>query len=129
MNKIVKILFATLVIINLLSKLAFCEFAPWSCDIFVGDDLFSNSKNKSNLQFTSGIQGGAYLLIRFFQVVISPQDGPNCRHIPTCSVYGKDAVLTHGALVGSILAGDRLIRCNPFYPPSKDPVPKELFEK
>jgi hypothetical protein len=76
----------------------------------------------------NGPQGGAFFLIRFFQIVISPQDGPNCRHIPTCSAYGKDAVLKHGAFWGAILAGDRLLRCNPFYPPSKDPVPEKLIK-
>jgi hypothetical protein len=76
----------------------------------------------------NGPQGGAFFLIRFFQIVISPQDGPNCRHIPTCSAYGKTAVLKHGAFWGAILAGDRLLRCNPFYPPSKDPVPEKLIK-
>ncbi|HON15659.1 MAG TPA: membrane protein insertion efficiency factor YidD [Spirochaetota bacterium] len=76
----------------------------------------------------NGPQGGAFFLIRFFQIVMSPQDGPNCRHIPTCSAYGKDAVLKHGAFWGAILAGDRLLRCNPFYPPSKDPVPEKLLK-
>jgi len=37
-------------------------------------------------------------------------------------------VLKHGAFWGAILAGDRLLRCNPFYPPSKDPVPEKLLK-
>ncbi|MCX7680295.1 MAG: membrane protein insertion efficiency factor YidD [Spirochaetes bacterium] len=68
----------------------------------------------------------AWFFLRFFQIVISPQDGPNCRFHPTCSRYASEAVQRYGALVGSLLAGDRLIRCNPYNPPGNDPVPNEL---
>jgi len=106
------------------------EFAPWNTDIKSGDALYHSDhahKNYSNVY--NGVQGGAFFLIKFYQIVISPQDGPNCRHIPTCSAYGKQAVIRHGAFIGSILAGDRILRCNPFYPPEKDPVPDKVFEK
>ncbi|MBN2041904.1 MAG: membrane protein insertion efficiency factor YidD [Spirochaetes bacterium] len=66
-------------------------------------------------------------MIRAFQKFISPQDGPNCRFHPTCSRYGKVAVLRYGAFIGALLAGDRIIRCNPFTPPGEDPVPDTLF--
>ena len=67
-------------------------------------------------------------MIRGFQKFISPQDGPNCRFKPTCSEYGKIAVLKYGALVGAFLAGDRLLRCNPYNAPGDDPVPESLFK-
>ena len=106
------------------------EFQPWNSDIKVGDELYQKKiKNKSNPYVLNGAQGGAYFMIRFFQIVISPQSGPKCRHIPTCSAYGRIAVEKHGALMGSFLAGDRLLRCNPFYPPERDPVPAEVFSK
>ncbi|MCU0822845.1 MAG: membrane protein insertion efficiency factor YidD [Spirochaetes bacterium] len=76
----------------------------------------------------SAPQGGAFFLIRFFQIFISPQDGPGCRFKPTCSHYGKHAVLRYGSLLGSILAGERLLRCNPYSPPGPDPVPQRIFE-
>jgi putative membrane protein insertion efficiency factor len=104
------------------------EFAPWNSDLKSGDSLYGAHKvstKKSGI--LNGAQGGAFFLVRFFQIVISPQDGPNCRHIPTCSTYGRQAVVKHGAFLGSILAGDRLLRCNPFYPAEKDPVPEKVF--
>lgn len=105
------------------------SFAPWNSDVEVADETVKMRSiiHHSGNYVYNGPQGGAYFLIRFFQIVISPQDGPNCRFRPTCSVYGRNAVLKHGALLGAILAGDRLIRCNPYTPPGKDPVPDELF--
>lgn len=104
------------------------EFAPWNSDLKSGDSLYrSHNENRKKSAVLNGAQGGAFFLVRFFQIVISPQDGPNCRHIPTCSAYGRQAVVKHGAFLGSILAGDRVLRCNPFYPPEKDPVPEKVF--
>ncbi|HSV95754.1 MAG TPA: membrane protein insertion efficiency factor YidD [Spirochaetota bacterium] len=74
-----------------------------------------------------GPQAAGYLLIRFFQVVISPQDGPNCRFHPVCSVYAAAAVERFGLLAGSVLAGDRVLRCNPYTPPGEDPLPLEIL--
>lgn len=104
------------------------DFAPWNTDLKSGDSLYhTDGKNKKKSEVLNGAQGGAFFLVRFFQIVISPQDGPNCRHIPTCSAYGREAVVRHGAFLGSILAGERILRCNPFYPPEKDPVPYKVF--
>ena len=106
------------------------EFQPWNSTIKTGDELYKNeTKNRRGAHVLNGAQGGAYFMIRFFQIAISPQNGPKCRHIPTCSAYGRIAVEKHGALLGSFLAGDRLLRCNPFYPPEKNPVPDEVFSK
>jgi len=118
-----------LIILTELSGMAYAEFSPWNNDVHSGDELLTGEIHKSPGGVYNGAQGGAFFLLRFFQVFISPQDGDNCRHIPTCSAYGKHAVLKHGAFIGSILAGDRLLRCNPFYPPSKDPVPDNILQK
>ncbi|OHD63165.1 MAG: membrane protein insertion efficiency factor YidD [Spirochaetes bacterium RBG_13_51_14] len=69
------------------------------------------------------------LFIRAFQIWISPQDGPSCRFRPTCSAYGKIAVQKHGAFLGAILVGDRILRCNPFSKPRDDPVPDIIFNR
>ncbi len=103
------------------------EFNPWNSDVNIGDSINFNESSYSNV--FNGVQSGAFFLIKFYQIVISPQDGPNCRHIPTCSAYGKQAVIKHGAFFGSIMAGERLLRCNPYYPPEKDPVPDKVFGK
>ena len=63
------------------------------------------------------------LLIRFYQIAISPHFPPCCRYYPTCSVYAYEAVEKYGPLKGSYLAIKRLIRCHPFHHGGYDPVP------
>jgi uncharacterized protein len=49
---------------------------------------------------------------------------PNtCRFYPTCSHYGYQAVYKYGAIKGSLMAGWRVLSCNPFNPGGYDPVP------
>ncbi len=103
----------------------FSDPASWKGEIGKGGTCNDCIKRSSSV--INGFQGGAYLLVRFFQIVISPQDGPNCRHTPVCSAYARGAVEKHGAFKGSLLAGDRLLRCNPFYYLDRDPVPDEVL--
>ena len=63
------------------------------------------------------------LPIRFYQKYISPHLGHNCRFVPTCSQYAIEALTTHGALKGSLLAVWRILRCNPLGKFGIDPVP------
>ena len=60
--------------------------------------------------------------IRLYQVVVSPLLGPRCRYYPTCSAYAIDAIRAFGILRGSVLAGWRLLRCNPWSRGGLDPV-------
>jgi putative membrane protein insertion efficiency factor len=64
------------------------------------------------------------LLIRAYQAVLSPFVGGACRFVPSCSAYAVEAIATHGALRGSILAARRLSRCHPFGRAGLDPVPQ-----
>ena len=52
-------------------------------------------------------------LIRAYQRWISPGRPRRCKYHPTCSDYAVQAVTELGALRGSIVAGWRLLRCNP----------------
>lgn len=63
------------------------------------------------------------LLVRGYQIVISPILGPSCRYYPTCSAYALQAVERHGALRGSGLALRRIARCHPWHEGGYDPVP------
>jgi uncharacterized protein len=64
------------------------------------------------------------ILIRCYQICLSPFFGGQCRFYPTCSVYAAEAVDSHGALKGSWLAMRRLLRCHPWHPGGVDPVPE-----
>ena len=63
------------------------------------------------------------LLVRGYQIVLSPFMGGNCRFYPSCSNYGLEAIEVHGAFKGSWLAIRRIGRCHPFHDGGIDPVP------
>ena len=63
------------------------------------------------------------ILIRAYQLGISPLLGPRCRFYPSCSHYAIEAIESHGALRGSWLTARRICRCHPFNPGGFDPVP------
>ena len=63
------------------------------------------------------------MLVRGYQVAISPLLPPACRYTPSCSQYAIDALKRYGALKGSWLAARRLGRCHPFRAGGYDPVP------
>jgi uncharacterized protein len=52
-------------------------------------------------------------LIGAYQRWISPALPPRCRYYPTCSAYSAQAIRELGPVRGSIVAGWRLLRCNP----------------
>jgi len=62
-------------------------------------------------------------LIRIYQYAISPYLPPSCRYIPTCSVYGIEAIRKHGPFKGGWLAFKRIASCNPWGGSGYDPVP------
>lgn len=62
-------------------------------------------------------------LLKFYRRRISPVLPPMCRYYPTCSQYALEAVETHGAFKGSLMAILRLLRCNILFPGGFDPVP------
>ena len=61
--------------------------------------------------------------IRNYQKYLSPLKTTRCPYYPTCSNYALEAVQKHGAVKGGLLAGWRLVRCNPFSHGGYDPVP------
>ncbi|MGH2678926.1 MAG: membrane protein insertion efficiency factor YidD [Actinomycetota bacterium] len=61
--------------------------------------------------------------IALYRVMLSGWMGGQCRFSPTCSRYAEEAIRSHGAVRGVLLAGYRVLRCNPFGRGGLDPVP------
>jgi putative membrane protein insertion efficiency factor len=61
--------------------------------------------------------------IRIYQRRISQRRPPCCRFAPSCSNYALEAITTHGAGRGGLLAVRRLLRCRPGGARGHDPVP------
>ncbi len=65
------------------------------------------------------------IMIRLYQLLISPILGQNCRYLPTCSEYSIKALKEHGFFRGSILSVKRISKCHPWGSEGFDPVPKK----
>jgi uncharacterized protein len=63
------------------------------------------------------------LLVRGYQVSVSPFLPAACRYHPTCSAYAIEALERYGAVRGGWLAARRIARCHPFRAGGYDPVP------
>jgi len=73
---------------------------------------------------TKGLNFPLRLLVRGYQLLISPIMAGSCRFEPTCSTYTLNALERHGPFSGSWLALKRLSRCHPFGGYGYDPVPE-----
>ena len=62
-------------------------------------------------------------LIMAYLAVVSPLYGQVCRYFPSCSAYGLEAVLVHGAVRGTWLTTRRVLSCHPWSDGGVDPVP------
>jgi hypothetical protein len=63
-------------------------------------------------------------LISIYQRLVSPLMGPCCRFHPTCSEYAKEALESHGLVMGIWLTIKRLSKCHPLGGSGFDPVPR-----
>ncbi len=70
---------------------------------------------------TALIRAYRWFISPVLTVAFSPQG--MCRYTPSCSEYAQQAIQTHGALRGSLLAVKRLLRCHPWGACGHDPVP------
>lgn len=69
------------------------------------------------------------LLLRAYQLTLSPMLGPVCRFAPSCSSYAVTAVSRFGVLRGGWLTARRLGRCHPWNPGGYDPVPEHETDR
>ena len=63
------------------------------------------------------------VLIRVYQLTLSPVLGNSCRYEPSCSRYTYQAVQRYGWARGSWMGVKRIARCHPFAKGGYDPVP------
>jgi putative membrane protein insertion efficiency factor len=61
-------------------------------------------------------------LVWVYRATVGALFPTTCKYHPSCSQYAIDAVRARGLLVGSVLAGWRLLRCNPWSRGGFDPA-------
>ncbi|MDG1761690.1 MAG: membrane protein insertion efficiency factor YidD [Flavobacteriaceae bacterium] len=63
------------------------------------------------------------VIIKGYQLIISPLLPPTCRFQPTCSQYSMEALTKFGLLKGGWLAIKRISKCHPWGSSGYDPIP------
>ena len=53
------------------------------------------------------------LLIKIYQIIISPAIGSNCRFNPTCSNYAIESLKKHGLVIGLYYSITKISKCHP----------------
>jgi putative membrane protein insertion efficiency factor len=53
-------------------------------------------------------------LVQAYRLTLGPLSAGRCKYHPSCSRYALDALREFGLVRGSVLAGWRLLRCNPW---------------
>jgi putative membrane protein insertion efficiency factor len=69
------------------------------------------------------------ILVKFYQVAISPYLPASCRYSPTCSHYTLEALQKYGLFKGGWLAIKRISSCHPWGGEGYDPVPDKKNKK
>tara|TARA_B100000579_G_C22388246_1_gene646083 strand:- start:328 stop:570 length:243 start_codon:yes stop_codon:yes gene_type:complete len=69
------------------------------------------------------------LLIRVYQLIVSPMLGSNCRFMPTCSEYALESLKTYGLIKGTYLTIKRIGKCHPWGSHGYDPIPTKMEKK
>ena len=63
------------------------------------------------------------LLIKLYQMCLSPFFASRCRYTPTCSMYTIECLEKHGVIKGIWLSFKRILRCRPGSIGGFDPIP------
>jgi hypothetical protein len=70
----------------------------------------------------SAVREVAVAPVRFYRRFVSPAIPKRCKYHPSCSQYAVTAIRRYGILRGLVLAGWRLLRCNPWSHGGVDPA-------
>lgn len=65
-------------------------------------------------------------LVALYRYTLSPLIGPRCRHLPSCSEYGDEAISRFGLWAGAWMTLARILRCHPWGTHGLDFVPPAL---
>ena len=88
------------------------DWEPWE----LGNQeltVFSSKNVVNNLEVTRRVPRlFAVGIVRFYQIIISPQLMPSCNFIPSCSHYSVQALKRYGMVEGMLMTLDRLQRCH-----------------
>ena len=87
------------------------------------------SSERTGGRFGAALRWLVVLPIRIYQRLLSPLLGQRCRYYPSCSEYAAQAIQRFGILRGLVLAGWRLLRCNPLSNGGFDPVEDQRLFK
>ncbi|MGD8306132.1 MAG: membrane protein insertion efficiency factor YidD [Ignavibacteria bacterium] len=63
------------------------------------------------------------ILIKLYQLIVSPLFPSSCRYTPTCSNFALQALRKYGLFKGGWLGLKRIFRCHPWGGSGYDPVP------
>ena len=80
-------------------------------------------------RFQTAVRATAVAPIRIYQKLVSPLLGERCKYYPSCSEYAAQSITRFGILRGLVLAGWRLLRCNPWSRGGFDPVDNQRLFK
>jgi uncharacterized protein len=88
---------------------------PWGSDSALScikREKIGREKNRPEKSHLSAGQKSCRAMIRFFQIYISPIDGPRSSFYPTSSQYTLEAIQKYGVFLGIAMGCDRLMREN-----------------
>ena len=68
----------------------------------------------------------ALVIVKLYQILISPMFPSTCRFYPTCSNYMILAIKEWGVMKGSLLGFKRILRCRPKGKCGEDFVPENI---
>jgi putative membrane protein insertion efficiency factor len=78
---------------------------------------------KSYKEFLKIVTFPFIILIKIYQLMVSPLFPSSCRYTPTCSHYTVEALKKYGLFKGGWLGIKRISRCHPWGGSGYDPVP------
>jgi uncharacterized protein len=73
-------------------------------------------------RWSKAVRSAFVFPIRVYQRLFSPMLGERCKYYPSCSEYAAQSITKFGILRGLVLAGWRVLRCNPLSHGGYDPV-------